>query len=178
MASPIGHTLVGVGFASAAAYAMGVPTSPALCLGAIVASNLPDLDLFGPFFGLPIRRTHRQASHSLLVLAGLVLLAAWIWRWLPGGLQLRLCLAWSVALLSHPILDVFTTDSATAARGFGIPLFWPLVAQRWYVRRPIYRPAGLKAYVCLNKGVWKGLLVEIGLLAPLSIALALLGHLL
>lgn len=178
MASLIGHTLIGVEFASAAAYDVGVSTSPALCLAAIVASNLPDLDLFGPFFGLPVRRTHRQASHSLLVLAGLVLLAAWIWQWLPGGLQLRLCLVWSVALFSHPILDVVTTDSATAARGFGIPLFWPLVSRRWYVRRPIYRPVELKAYISLNEGVWKGLLVEIGLLAPLSIALVLLGRLL
>jgi membrane-bound metal-dependent hydrolase YbcI (DUF457 family) len=157
---------------------MGVPTSPALCLGAIVASNLPDLDLFGPLFGLPIRRTHRQASHSLLVLVGLVLFAAWIWSWLSGDLQPGLWLAWSVALFSHPILDVITTDSATATRGFGIPLFWPFTSQRWYVRRPIYRPVGLKAYVTLNEGVWKGLLVEICLLAPLSIAAALLGHLL
>ena len=75
MASPIGHALVGIGLAALAVPVAGVSPTPALWLGAVVASGLPDLDFIGTAFGLAHRRAHRGPTHSLLVLGVLVLAA-------------------------------------------------------------------------------------------------------
>ncbi|HWT82504.1 MAG TPA: metal-dependent hydrolase, partial [Candidatus Methylomirabilis sp.] len=64
MASPVGHVVVGMGLAGAAAGALGMESGLALWAGAAVASCLPDLDLIPWIWGVPFRRTHRKASHS------------------------------------------------------------------------------------------------------------------
>jgi len=92
-------------------------------------------------------------------------------------MNVGLGLAWSAALLSHPLLDVTTTDPGTAARGFGIPLFWPVLNRRWYVRRPIYRTVQLKAYFTASDLVWRSLLAEVSVLGPVSLILVLGGYL-
>ncbi len=72
---------------------------------------LPDLDLFvaGDDFARMV--THRGSSHSLLVLPLVALLVGWLaWRWAKKQGRYRdwvhLCF-WG--LITHPLLDVFTT---------------------------------------------------------------------
>ncbi len=176
MASPVGHALVGSALAAAVAQATGTPSSPALWLGAIIASGVPDLDFIGPIFGLSSRRVHRHATHSLLVLGGLILLGAWGWSRLPGDVEPGLGLAWAAALLSHPLLDLVSTGPGTAARGFGVAMLWPLNSRRWFLRQPILRTAQLAA--CRSgKETWKGIGLEISSLGPACLILVLLSHL-
>ncbi len=177
MASPAGHALVGLGLAAAVAQATGTPSSPALWLGAIVASGVPDLDFVGTIFGLASRRVHRHATHSLLVLGGLILLGAWGWSRLPGDVEPGLGLAWAAALLSHPLLDLAGTGPTVAARGFGIALLWPLNSRRWFLRQPILRTAQLTA--CRSTEEFcKAIGPELSSLAPVLIILVLLSALL
>ncbi len=175
MASPVGHAFIGLGLAAAVTEATGAPTSAALWLGAIVASGLPDLDLLGRNFGLPARRVHRHATHSLLVLGGLILMAAWAWPLLGVGVEPGIGLAWAAALLSHPLLDVVTTGPALAARGAGIPLLWPIISRRWFLQHPLF--AAGEFMKCQSRGqAWKALLPEVYFLGPMSIGIILLGH--
>jgi membrane-bound metal-dependent hydrolase YbcI (DUF457 family) len=146
MASPIGHSVVGVGLAALVVQMGGAEASPIFWLGAIVASNLPDIDLIGLTLGLPFQRAHRQATHSLLLLAALFL-AVWLLHAVSQGpIPSVYFVAWGVALLAHPLLDVVTTGPTDAAAGFGIPLFWPLSARRWALCRPLFRSAPIRAY--------------------------------
>ncbi len=177
MASPIGHVVTGVGIAGAVAATLGVDGTLTLWAGAAVASCLPDLDLVPSLWGVPFRRTHRKASHSLLVLAPLIGLS-WIAVYssdLP--LDRRLMAAWTAALLSHLLLDVLCTGPVLGRRGHGIPLFWPLARRRWFVRQPMVPE------VDLLEEVTPGLLVrtclqELVHLGPAAAALLVLGHLL
>jgi membrane-bound metal-dependent hydrolase YbcI (DUF457 family) len=146
MASPLGHGLIGVGIAASVVPIFGVQPSLVYWLGAVVASNVPDADLIGLTIGLPLNRTHRLATHSLLVLAGLLLLVYLLQIVEPRLIPPEYFLAWALALLSHPMLDVITTGPKDAASGFGIPLFWPLCSRRWAVHHPIYHSAPLRAY--------------------------------
>ena len=177
MASPIGHVVTGVGIAGAVAATLGGDGTLTLWAGAAVASCLPDLDLVPSLWGVPFRRTHRKASHSLLVLAPLMGLS-WIAVYacdLP--LDRRLMAAWTAALLSHLLLDVLCTGPVLGRQGHGIPLFWPLARHRWFVRQPMVPE------VDLLEEVTPGLLVrtclqELVHLGPAAAALLVLGHLL
>ncbi|MEO6986777.1 MAG: metal-dependent hydrolase [Paralcaligenes sp.] len=89
--------------------------------GAILAT-LPDLDVLirhsNPLSALI---NHRSFSHSLFVLTALALVLVWIMRcWRPsqGYGTGRLFLAVWIALITHPLLDAFTS--------YGTQLFWPL----------------------------------------------------
>jgi len=176
MASPVGHALIGLGLAAAVAEATGTPSSPALWLGAIVASGVPDLDFVGTIFGLASRRVHRHATHSLLVLGSLILVAAWAWTLLPGEVEPGLGLAWAAALLSHPLLDLAGTGPVAAARGFGVALLWPLSSRRWFLRQPVLRTAQLTA--CRSTEEFcKAMGPELSSLAPALIVLVLLSTL-
>ncbi len=175
MASPVGHALVGLGLAAAVAHTTGTPDSSALWLGAVVASGLPDLDLIGAAFGLPSRSAHRYATHSVLVLGALVLAAAWVWTRLPAGVDPGLGLAWAAALFSHPLLDLVSTGPATAARGHGIALLWPLSSRRWFLQRPILSTVDLTACRSVVEA-WKAIGSEIYCLGPASVVLILLGY--
>ncbi len=143
MASPVGHVIVGVGVAGAIAGVLGAENTPALWVGAAVVSCVPDLDLLPSLWGVPYWRVHRQASHSILVLASLsalfwVSLNAW-----QVGLDWRYLVSWEGALFSHVLLDVLSSGPALGARGHGIPLFWPVTSRRWYVHRPIFPDVNL-----------------------------------
>ncbi len=174
VASPIGHVVVGVGVAGAVAGALGVHGTIALWAGAAVASCLPDLDLIPRLWGVPFRRTHRKATHSILVHASFVGLS-----WVAGHtfeLPLQPLVAWTAALLSHLALDVLSTGPVLGRQGHGIPLFWPLTHRRWFVRRPMVPEADLL------EDMTPGVLVRTCLreflhLGPAAGALLALGHL-
>lgn len=93
----------------------------ALLYGAMLGT-LPDMDVVIDYGDAVANMTyHRGFSHSLLVVAILSVLLAWlVRRFRPhpdySGLRLWLCI-WLV-LTTHVLLDAFTT--------YGTQLFWPL----------------------------------------------------
>ncbi len=137
MASPLGHAAVGAAAAAVVARAMDTPFTPLFWVGAIVASGIPDLDLILAWFGKTGPRYHRNASHSVFVLATVVggcwFVSNAFWPNVSGGLLW----GWSATLLSHPVLDVATTGPKLAARGYGIGIFWPLSRHRFFAPRPL-----------------------------------------
>jgi membrane-bound metal-dependent hydrolase YbcI (DUF457 family) len=150
--------MVGLTAAAVVMRVTGAPATPALWIGAAAAAGLPDLDLGLRLFGLQGPRFHRNGSHSLLVIAGL-LAAAWIGLAASSTLlDWRIALAWSLALVSHPVLDVVTTGPAIAARGYGIGLLWPLSARRWFLGRPLLDLSEdlvkCRSVPCVLRGLW------------------------
>lgn len=91
----------------------------ALLTGALLAT-LPDLDVLIDYGTAVANFTqHRGFSHSLFVLAPLsLLLAGILWRWKPEPGFHRWLLLTALILLTHPLLDTFTT--------YGTQLFWPV----------------------------------------------------
>lgn len=95
----------------------------AVLSGAIIAT-LPDLDVFIQY-GDPITAmvSHRGFSHSLFVLSAATLLVAILWKLLFAQARVsagRLGLAVGLSLITHPLLDAFTS--------YGTQLLWPLPA--------------------------------------------------
>jgi inner membrane protein len=93
----------------------------ALLYGAMLGT-LPDLDVIIDYGDAVADMTyHRGFSHSLLVLSILAVLLTALARWLkpnPAYSTRRLFLAIWLALITHPLLDAFTS--------YGTQLFWPL----------------------------------------------------
>ncbi|TBU87348.1 metal-dependent hydrolase [Phytopseudomonas dryadis] len=93
----------------------------ALLYGAVLGS-LPDLDVVIDYGDSVAAMTyHRGFSHSLFVLSGFALLLTWLirrWRPHPGYSARRLFLALWLVLITHPLLDAFTS--------YGTQLLWPL----------------------------------------------------
>ncbi|WAJ36232.1 metal-dependent hydrolase [Pseudomonas sp. GOM7] len=94
----------------------------ALLYGAALAT-LPDLDVVIDYGDAVAEMTyHRGFSHSLFVLSGLALLLTWLIRRFrphPGYSSRRLLLTLWLVLITHPLLDAFTS--------YGTQLFWPLM---------------------------------------------------
>jgi membrane-bound metal-dependent hydrolase YbcI (DUF457 family) len=151
--------------------------TPALWTGAAVASCLPDLDLVPSLWGVPYRRVHRQATHSLPVLTSLVALAWGVVQTLELPMNGKFMLAWTAALMSHLVLDILCTGPALGQGGHGIPLLWPLTSRRWSVPRPMFPQVNLLEGV--SPGViGRACLRELLHLGPAAAVLILLGHLL
>lgn len=177
MASPIGHVILGIGIAGATAGALGAENTPALWVGAAIASCAPDLDLLPSLWGVPYWRVHRQASHSILVLASLVALLWAVSHALALMVDWRYLAAWGAALGSHPFLDILCTGPALGDRGQGIPLLWPLSHRRWYVRRPILPDVNLLENPS-PAAITRACLWELLHLCPAAGAMILLAHIL
>ncbi len=94
----------------------------ALLYGALLGS-LPDMDVVIDYGDAVAQMTyHRGFSHSLLVLSGVALLLTWLVRRFrphPGYSTQRLFVTLALVLLTHPLLDSFTS--------YGTQLFWPLM---------------------------------------------------
>ena len=89
-----------------------------LLIGAALGT-LPDLDVIIDY-GTAIANfsQHRGFSHSLLVLIPLSVLLAWLLnRWRPALSYQRWLLLTGLILVTHPLLDAFTT--------YGTQIFWP-----------------------------------------------------
>lgn len=93
----------------------------ALIAGAVLAT-LPDLDVFISYPDpISAMTYHRGFSHSVLVLTALALLLSLLWRlWRPDPRysSVRLFMALWLTLVTHPLLDAFTS--------YGTQLLWPL----------------------------------------------------
>jgi inner membrane protein len=93
----------------------------ALLYGAMLGT-LPDLDVVIDYGDAIADMTyHRGFSHSLFVLSAFAVLLTWLVRRFrpnPGYSTLRLFMALWLVLVTHPLLDSFTS--------YGTQLFWPL----------------------------------------------------
>ncbi|WP_304640538.1 metal-dependent hydrolase [Pseudomonas sp.] len=93
----------------------------ALVYGAILGT-LPDLDVVLDFGDAVANMTqHRGFSHSLFVLIPLAAMMTWVirrYRPHPDYTSLRLFTCIALVLVTHVLLDVFTT--------YGTQIFWPL----------------------------------------------------
>jgi inner membrane protein len=110
----------------------------ALLYGALLGT-LPDLDVVIDYGDAVANMTyHRGFSHSLLVLSSLAVLLTWLirrWRPNPAYSTRRLFLAIWLVLITHPLLDAFTS--------YGTQLFWPLtpIPTAWssiFIIDPLY----------------------------------------
>ncbi|MDP3817007.1 metal-dependent hydrolase [Pseudomonas sp.] len=94
----------------------------ALLYGALLGT-VPDLDVLIDYGDAVANMTqHRGFSHSLLVLSSLAVLLTWVirrWQPNPAYSTRRLFLAIWLVLITHPLLDAFTS--------YGTQLFWPLM---------------------------------------------------
>ena len=94
----------------------------ALLYGAMLGT-LPDLDVIIDYGDAVADMTyHRGFSHSLFVLTGVALLLTWLarrFRHNPGYSSQRLFITLWLVLLTHPLLDSFTS--------YGTQLFWPMM---------------------------------------------------
>jgi membrane-bound metal-dependent hydrolase YbcI (DUF457 family) len=145
-----------------------------LWIGAFIASGVPDLDLGLAVFGLKGPRFHRNVSHSLLVI-GLAVGGAWlVLSRAPGLIAPAVFWAWCGALMSHPLLDVMTTGPILGARGYGIPVLWPISRRRWFLPRPILETADFGA--CRSvRDVWEGIRPELYRIGPVALAVLALA---
>ncbi len=167
--------MVGLASASVVARVTGAPRDAELWLGAVIAAGLPDLDLALEFVGLRGPRFHRNASHSLVVIAAVLVLGWLALDALDVAPDARLATAWGVALLSHPLLDALTTGPTLGARGYGIGLFWPLWSKRWFSRRPVIDQT-TNWGSCRTVGeVWRGVRPELSVLVPVCAGILLLA---
>ena len=110
----------------------------ALLYGAMLGT-LPDLDVLIDYGDAVADMTyHRGFSHSLFVLSGLALLLTWLtrrFRHNPGYSAQRLFLTLWLVLITHPLLDAFTS--------YGTQLLWPLtpIPTAWssiFIIDPLY----------------------------------------
>ncbi len=139
----------------------------ALLAGALLAT-LPDLDvLIGQNDPISTMIHHRGFSHSVLFLSVFAPALAWLWhRWRPQrdyGFR-RLLLALWLILVTHPLLDAFTS--------YGTQLFWPLrpTPTSWssiFIIDPFYTvplAAAVAAFLLFGYGprVRTGVLVALG----------------
>lgn len=91
----------------------------ALITGAALGT-LPDLDVVLDYGSAVANFTqHRGITHSLFALVPLAIILAWgLWRWRPVVTFPRWLTLTMLVLVTHPLLDSFTT--------YGTQLFWPL----------------------------------------------------
>lgn len=92
----------------------------ALLYGAVLGS-VPDLDVVIDYGDAVAEMTyHRGFSHSIFVLSALAAVLAWVsrrWRPDPRYSGMRLFVTLWLVLITHPLLDSFTS--------YGTQLFWP-----------------------------------------------------
>ena len=131
MASPVGHAIVGLAAAAVVQQATGTESTPALWVGAFIASGVPDLDVFLQLVGMKGPRYHRNASHSFLTLIACWMAVVGLSVGLNLGLSWGLLFAWLAALLTHPLLDYLTTGPQLGEVGYGIALWWPVTRTRY-----------------------------------------------
>ncbi|WP_339524199.1 metal-dependent hydrolase [Pseudomonas sp. EA_35y_Pfl2_R111] len=126
----------------------------ALLYGAMLGT-LPDLDVVIDYGDAVADMTyHRGFSHSLFVLSALALLLTVLIRYFkpnPGYSTRRLFLAIWLALITHPLLDAFTS--------YGTQLLWPLtpIPTAWssiFIIDPLY---SVPLCIAVGLGLFHGL---------------------
>ncbi len=127
MPSPVGHALAGLALGHAFAHGDAAARRRALVV-AVVAANLPDVDIGAGLAVGDINRFHPSVSHSFGAALAVTLLAALVCRRAAGG-ALRAALLVGTCYLSHLGLDWLC---GPPGRTRNLPLLWPL-SDRQYI---------------------------------------------
>lgn len=165
MASPYGHTLVGLSLFNL--WFSQTPSAPKkdwLVMGlVVVGASFPDLDFIPGLILGQGGRFHHGYSHSLGVVVGVSLSAGILCGLIQSGISFFKISGFVFALgLSHLLMDFFTE----APKGF--PLFWPLTEAKFLSPFPIFpRVERTWSHPQLWSQGWLCLLVESFLLLPL-----------
>lgn len=182
MATPVGHTIIGLGLGSASSRAR--PTAAWLVFAAFAACA-PDLDFLPGLLAGDINRYHQLASHSLtatLLFGAVSGLAGGYLRRDRRGMNWAIALAAALFYGSHLVVDLFTTDVRAP---YGIPLFWPFYGGHFMAP---WTPFGgvrhgvpgdplmvfLSELFSVHNLIAIG--VEVALLGPVAVAIAWLGR--
>jgi membrane-bound metal-dependent hydrolase YbcI (DUF457 family) len=119
-------------------------------------------------------RYHRNLSHSLFVSAGIIA-GGWLLAALVGlSAEWQVWLAWSAALVSHPLLDLATSGPTVEKRGYGIPLLWPFQRRRWTLARPIFNTMDFEECHSV-RDLWEGIRPEVYRLGPPALGALILS---
>ncbi|MEX0604592.1 MAG: metal-dependent hydrolase [Marinobacter sp.] len=112
----ISQAVLGAALGSAVA---GKTLGRSAILGGALLGTLPDMDVVIDYGSAVANFSqHRGFSHSLLILFPLAVVLAWVFhRWRPLLSYQRWLAFTSLILITHPLLDAFTT--------YGTQLFWP-----------------------------------------------------
>jgi inner membrane protein len=147
MPSALTHPVVPLALAFAAAGRPRIPW-PLLAAG-VLASVLPDLDVFGRVLGVDASGDfgHRGVTHSLVFAALLGALAALEARRLKVTAGLAFGFVF-LAAASHGLLDMATNG------GPGVALYWPFSGERVFLPwRPVrVSPIGLSRFLHAGGG--------------------------
>jgi hypothetical protein len=142
-------------------------TGWSLLFGAFLAIS-PDFDFILVWI-FHMRGWHRAFTHSIIfaVAAGCLMLA------LFGAARIREATAYTLALLSHGLLDFATTKA-----GGGVELLWPFSSERFKLGLIGLSEFGLKPQTRLESliEILKGCAFELLIFAPLFLAVLLLRH--
>jgi membrane-bound metal-dependent hydrolase YbcI (DUF457 family) len=164
MPYPIAHACLGAGIVAAILPGSTKKKSivAPLMIGAALAIAA-DCDLFFVWF-MHMEGVHRSFSHSLpfAVVIGILIAVA------LGRAQLRLAIAYSLAFMSHGLLDYATTAHKY---GTGVELFWPFSTERmklgWFDIHSLLQGSGAYSPLISN-------LVEFAIFVPPLAAVLLL----
>ena len=150
--TPMGHSLIGLSFAS---LALSTPKNATnhrwrncgVALTFVALANLPDWPL--PNWG----HDRYDVSHSIFVNAGLICTVIAVMKTLATGKwfsQPRFLMLAAMAWLSHLLLDSFYNH------GRGIAIYWPVSSQRlnlaipwfsnWDLSQPVTSPDNLSVF--------------------------------
>lgn len=121
MPLPVSHSLIGASIIALFYPRISLRRDWLILLFGALLANTPDLDFF-LIWGLHLgEEWHRGLTHSIffaLMIACLMLLGTWF-------SNIRCVLAFSMAFLSHAVLDFLTTK-----RGGGVELLYPFSSER------------------------------------------------
>lgn len=122
MATPVGHSLIGLALGRLATRVVPVPgTAWRWYVLFLLAANAPDLDFIPGLLVGDINRFHQGITHSLVAMLFFGGIFAGFSRWLAAPVW-PVTLAGIAAYGSHLLLDLFCQDSRVPV---GIPLLWP-----------------------------------------------------
>lgn len=126
MPSPVGHLLAGV----ATAWTLEPRASRRLIVAAAALAAAPDLDLLTPF-------PHRTATHSLIAVAVVTIIAAAVTRQVTHRTNWRITAICGLAWASHLLLDWLQTDPSPP---YGFQALWPFASQFFMSGWGVFRP--------------------------------------
>lgn len=137
MASPLGHSLIGAAIGRLSGVE-GVRPRWSWYAFAMIAANIPDLDILPGLLIGDINRFHHSTSHSLFAAAAFGLLVALAARYSTRA-PMRIGLSAGLLYASHLLLDYFSADGRPP---HGIPLLWPFSSA--YLIAPVTPLRGVK----------------------------------
>ena len=160
MPSPLGHGLAALAAGWAVAGVRTERRDRVRQVAILVAIGIaPDLDL--------VVNRHSMESHSIGAAVLVASLAAWQ-RWPVASSRLAIGVAVALAWLSHPILDVLSSDTSAP---LGVMALWPFsgahVYTGWDVFGPISRRYWLDNFWAINL---TSIAREVAILAPIAAA--------